>query len=196
MLNSANVIKRYYYSSYFSQNSKNIRNIWQGIRDYLKTSSSAKPIFLEIDSTVTSDISFFQNVVDTIRSSIPESSSDFPEYLHDPNRNLIIPTPATPEEISNLIKAMPISKSSGPNTILTKILKLVTAKISIASAGLVFDWETSFFKSFQSDTRFKKASSLDPSNHRLISLLSSINLKNLCTQESFYFLNLTVLSFL
>ena len=71
-----------YFSGYFHQNSNNIRKIWQGVRDIisLKTSSTAKPISLEIDGTVTSEPllvanhfnSFFSNVADTIRSKIPK----------------------------------------------------------------------------------------------------------------------------
>ena len=66
----------------------------------------------EIDDTVTTDPllvanrfnSFFSNVADTIRSSIPDSASDFSEYLRNSNLNSIFLIPATSEEVSKLIK--------------------------------------------------------------------------------------------
>ena len=190
VVNLCRCSKQNYYSSYFRQNFKNTRKIWQGVRDIisLKTSSSAKPISLEIDGTVTSDSllvanrfnSFFSNVADTIRSSIPESASDFSEYLRNPNLNSIFLTPVTSEEVSKLIKAMPISKSSGPNSVPTKILKLVSANISIAIAELInLSFSSGKFPSSLKVSKvipvFKKASPLDPSNYRPISLLSNID---------------------
>ena len=102
-----------YFSGYFHQNSNNIRKIWQGVRDIisLKTSSTAKPISLEIDGTVTSEPllvanhfnSFFSNVADTIRSKIPVSEKHFSAFLKHPNLKSIFLSPVTSLEVSKLI---------------------------------------------------------------------------------------------
>ena len=65
--------------------------------------------------------SFFSNVADTIRSSIPDSVSDFPEYFRNPNLNSIFLTPAASEEVSKLIEAMSISKSSAHSQFVSSV---------------------------------------------------------------------------
>ena len=179
-----------YFSGYFHQNSNNIRKIWQGVRDIisLKTSSTAKPISLEIDGTVTSEPllvanhfnSFFSNVADTIRSKIPVSEKHFSAFLKHPNLKSIFLSPVTSLEVSKLIGTMPLSKSSGPNSIPTKILKLISAEISIPIAKLVnLSFSSGKFPSSLKVSKvipvYKKASPLQPSNYRPISLLSNID---------------------
>ena len=75
---------------------------------------------------------------------------------------------------------MPLSKSSGPNSIPTKILKLVSEKISSPIADLVnLSYSIGKFstclKLSRAITIFKKGSPREPSNYRPISLRSNID---------------------
>ena len=55
---------------------------------------------------------------------------DQSSFLNHPNLNPIFLSPVTPEEVSKLISSMSPSKSSEPNSIPIKILKLVCVEIS------------------------------------------------------------------
>ena len=182
--------KANYFVNYFHKNSRDIRKIWQGVKGIisLKASSSTKPISLEINGTVTSDPllvansfnSYFSSVADKIRSKIPESDKHFSSFLKQPNLNSIFLSPATSEEVCKLIYAMPSSKSSGPFSIPTKILKLVATEISFPLADLVnLSFSTGKFPSLLKLSKvipvFKKGCSSEPSNFRPISLLSNID---------------------
>ena len=64
---------------------------------------------------------YFSSVADKIRSKIPESDKHFTSFLKHPNLNGIFLSPVTPEEVQKIIHSMPLSKSSGPNSTLSKV---------------------------------------------------------------------------
>lgn len=182
--------KAKYFVDYFHQNSKNIRKIWKGVKEIvsLKSSSTSKPISLRIDDIVTSNPnivansfnSYFSSVADNIRSKIPVSDKNFTSFLKHPNLNSIFLSPVTPEEVQKIIYSMPPSKSSGPNSVPIKILKLICAEISYPLTELVnLSFSTGQFPSALKLSRvvpvFKKGSPLETSNYRPISLLSNID---------------------
>ena len=182
--------KAKYFDDYFHQNAKNIRKIWKGVKEIvsLKSSSTSKPISLRIDDIVTSNPeivansfnSYFSSVADKIRSKIPESNKHFTSFLKHPNLNSIFLSPVTPEEVQKIIHSMPLSKSSGPNSIPIKILKLVCKEISYPLTELVnLSFSTGQFPSALKLSKvipiFKKGSPLQTSNYRPISLLSNID---------------------
>ena len=113
--------KANYFANYFHKNSRDIRKIWQGVKDIisLKASSSAKPISLKINGTVTSDPllvansfnSYFSSVAGKIRSEIPESDRHFSSFLKRPNLNSVFLSPVTSDEVCKLIQSMSCSKS-------------------------------------------------------------------------------------
>jgi hypothetical protein len=88
-------------------------------------------------------------------------------------------SPITPEEISKSILSLSSNKSSGPNSIPIKILKLLHQDISIPLSDI---FNLSFIKShFPSTLKlskvipvFKKGSPLESSNYRPVSLLSNV----------------------
>ena len=182
--------KATYFSGYFRQNSSNIRKIWQGIKEIisLKSCQNSKPISLRINDSITSDPnlvansfnSFFSSIADNIRSKIPNCDKHYTSFLNQPNLNSIFLSPVTSEQVAQLISSMPVSKSSGPNSIPTKILKVVSTEISSPLASLVnLSFETGKFPTSLKSSKvipvFKKGSPLDPSNYRPISLLSNID---------------------
>ena len=179
-----------YFSNFFQRHTQNTRKIWQGVRNIisLKSSSSAKPISLEIDGIVTSDPfqvansfnSFFSSVAESVRSTIPESDKHFSEFLRNQNPNSLFLSLVTVDEVFKLIQSLSPSKSSGPNSIPTNILKLISAEISNPLSDLInLSFQTGVFPSILKLSKvipvFKKGSALQPSNYRPISLLSNID---------------------
>ena len=182
--------KANFFTGYFHQNFRNIRKVWQGIRQIisLKAPSFAKPISLNIDGNVTSDPekvansfnSYFTSVADTIRSRLPVSNKHFSDFLSQQNPNSVFLSPVTPDEVSKIIQSMSPSKSSGPNSVPIKILKMIYTDISVPIAKLVnLSFQSGIFPSTLKISKiipcFKKGSPLDPSNYRPISLLSNID---------------------
>ena len=179
-----------YFSNYFQRHTRNTRKRWQGVRKIisLKSSSSTKPISLEIDGTVTSDPfqvanffnSFFSSVAESVRSKIPKSDKHFSEFLQNQNPDSFFLAPVTPDEVSKLIQSLSPSKSSGPISIPTKILKLLSTEISNPLSSLVnVSFQTGIFPSILKLSKvilvFKIGSPLQSSNYRPISLLSNID---------------------
>jgi hypothetical protein len=178
-----------HFSRYFNVNSNNVKKIWQGVRDIisLKSSKSLKPISLKINGAVVSDPtavansfnSYFSSIAESIRSQVPPSSKQYSFYLNHSNRNSMFLSPVTPEEVSNSILSLSSNKSSGPNSIPIKILKLIHQDISFPLSNII---NLSFTKGrFPSTLKlskvipvFKKGSPLESSNYRPISLLSNI----------------------
>jgi hypothetical protein len=181
--------KTNHFTSYFNIHSNNVQKIWHGVRDIisLKSSKSVKPISLKINGTVTSSPiavansfnSYFSSIAESIRSQVPPSSNHFSSFLKCSNRNSMFLSPITPEEISKSILSLSSNKSSGPNSIPIKILKLLHQDISIPLSDI---FNLSFIKGhFPSTLKvskvipvFKTVSPLQFSNYRHISLLSNV----------------------
>ena len=88
-------------------------------------------------------------------------------------------TPTTPEEISDLIQTLSSNKSTGPNSILTSILKKIKNEISIPLSAIINNsFENGIFpnllKSAQVIPVFKNGSRLSGNSCRPISLSSSV----------------------
>ena len=95
------------------------------------------------------------------------------------SENLII-APTTTDEVSDLIHNLKFSKSVGPYSILTKILKISKEVISLSISQLVNDsiYNETFrniCKLAQAITNFKNDSTLLCNSYRPISLLSNIS---------------------
>ena len=117
-----------------------MRKIWTGIKDLisLKSKKTQNPISLSIGNTVSSDPEtvantfndFFTSVADKVRSTIPPSNRHFSDFLKNSNPNSIFLQPVSPEEVIKIIRSFSASKSSGPNSIPVRILKLICDDIS------------------------------------------------------------------
>jgi len=182
--------KSNYFTRYFDMHSKDIRKIWQGVSNIisLKGSNSPKPISLKIGNAVISNPlavanefnTYFTSVADAIRSSIPQCDKHFSSFLKHPNPNSIFLSPVTSDEVSKIISSMPSSKAYGPNSVPTRILKLICNEVSSPLADIInLSFTTGQFPSALKISKvvpiFKKGTPLEPSNYRPISLLSNID---------------------
>ena len=122
---------------------------------------------------------FFTNIGPILDNEIPVSQR--PDKVYLPPRiphSLISPT--NPEEINDLINSLDDTKSCGPCSVPTKMLKLVSKEISIPLSNIC---NTSFDKGVFPDKNkiakvipsHKKGSTTDVNNYRPISLLSTFS---------------------
>lgn len=184
-----NLSKRKFYSNYFYANSKNIKNIWKGIRDLISSGTlNNTPISLQNENSVTSDPgivseifnNYFVNIANKIKAKIPFTRHNFQSYLKNPNPNSFFVNPTNPTEVSLLIDSLKNNKACGPNSIPVSILKLINFDISITLSKLVnLSFSSGIFPTILKEAQvipiFKKGSTLEVHNYRPISLLSNID---------------------
>ena len=182
--------KSNYFSKFFNENSKNTKKIWSGIRELISSSvnKSTKNVSLSIDGSISSNPKkvanhfndFFSTIADKVRSEIPQSHRHFSNFLRNRNRSSIFLSPTTPEEVMKVISSFSCNKSSGPNSIPVRVLKILKNDISHPISFLINrSFETGIFPSILKVSNvipiFKNnGSPLEVSNYRPISLLSNI----------------------
>ena len=179
-----------YFKYYFNVYSNNMHKTWEGIRSLirLKSPKSSSPSSICIGQSLITDPQvianhfndFFTSIADSIRSSIPPTSKKYSDYLRKSTPNSIFLSSVTEEEVIKVIDSFSLTKSSGPDSIPIKLLKLLKIDISKPISFLInLSFETGTFpqtlKSAKVIPVFKgKGSPLDITNYRPISLLSNI----------------------
>ena len=73
---------------------------------------------------------YFVNVATDIQSSIRYSKNNFHDFLHPININSFFLNPTDEIEFKNIILSLNLSNAIGPNSIPTKILKLLINDVS------------------------------------------------------------------
>ena len=91
------------------------------------------------------------------------------KYLKTPNKSNFLIKPIKPQEICDIIKTLKNSKSTGPNSIPTKILKIIKKSISVPLSTLINNSVTNgtfpnVFKKAKIVPVFKNESSLPCNN--------------------------------
>ena len=184
--------KKNYYGKYFKDNMNNMKNTWKGIRSINSlqktTNGSPKRISLE-EHTVTDPHtiantfnSFSSSLAAEVQSEVSFSYKRLFEYLPplNTNQDSVFISPCTKEEIIEIISNFKPKKSTGPNGIPTKILKLVTDDIcehlsiifNASFATRIFPEKLKFAKVIPIH---KKDPKLKCSSYRPISFLSNID---------------------
>ena len=118
-----------------------MHKIWSGIGELisLKSGKSASPISISITKTeISSDPDevsncfndYFTSIADSIWKNIPPTPHHFSRFLRNRNPNSMFLTPTTVDEVIKVISSFSPSKSSGPNSIPIKILKLFKHELS------------------------------------------------------------------
>ena len=183
--------KKSYYESFFAEHNKNIKKVWQGIKELvnIKTKNLNTPTSIEINNSVTTDPKiicnsfndYFVNIADDILNTRKFNGKKcFTEYLNNPIADSFVYYACDESEVYILINQLNISKASGPNGIPTKILQMISKEISpplrkIFNIAVMTGTHPEKLKLVNVIPIFKKGSRLLVSNYRPISLLSNLN---------------------
>ena len=132
--------KQIYYTKYFENNWNNIKNTWKGIKTIIsiKNITSTVPHSIEFnnrtitDPTAMSNVfnNYFTSIAKKTNSNIKFSPKHYTDYLSYTNTNTFFLTPTDKNEISFIISSLDSHKSSVPDSIPVKILKLLKNDVS------------------------------------------------------------------
>ena len=132
--------KMNYYNHYFKTNWNNIKNTWKGIKSILNTNNTHSniPKILVSNDTKSSEPTeianifndFFISIATKPKESIKYSHKHFSNFLKNISDESFFLSPTDKYEIINIISSLDPNKSTGPNSIPTKILKLLKNDIS------------------------------------------------------------------
>ena len=122
-----------YYSEYFERNKNNSKKTWEGIRDVINISKKThtvpkKLLYNNITHTDSESMSncfndFFVNIGNSVEAKIPNVDTNFTDFLKNRNDFSLFLKPVNEEELKTMISNLATSKSCGPNSIPTHILK-------------------------------------------------------------------------
>ncbi len=180
--------KKSYYQNYFNVNSNNMKLLWSGIKSIISIKKSSTNLISKLkdssgnpttDSTTMANTfnKFFVNVADDVTKSIPRSPKSPLSYLENINDSTFFISPTAPYEISDIINLLKIGKSTGPNSIPIKLLKILSVCISSPLSDIINEsFQSGIFPAKMQQAKviplFKKGCPLTASNYRPISLLS------------------------
>ena len=124
-----------YYKQYFEANMSNIKNTQKEIKSIItiKNTLSDFPKYLSSnDSSFTNQVeisnifnNYFASIAEKTKVSINYSHKHFSDFLKDKNQNSFFQSPTSKQKIQNIISSLNSNQSVGPNSIPTRILKLL-----------------------------------------------------------------------
>ena len=182
--------KKIFYQNYFQLHQSNAKKTWEGIRNVLNVSKKdlSSPSKLTIDEVDIYDpkiISekfndFFVNIGNKVEAKIPKPKSSFLTYLNNRVSNSMFIRPIDDDEVFDMLKKLDKSKSSGPNSIPTNLLKdhaaafVLPLKLAI-NQSFVEGKFPDLLKIAKVCPVFKKGERNLRENYRPISLLSNLS---------------------
>jgi len=182
--------KSQYYKNYFNDHSKNAKKTWEGIRNIIKVSTKNRslPTKLKDGNNHITDRKemaqkfneFYVNIGNMVEEKIPKSKSKFSDFLKNSLPNSIFLTPVDEKEISDMFSKIDSSKSCGPNSISSNLLKTHAKAFffpvkDIINCSFSEGKFPSILKIAQVCTVFKKGERDLRENYRPISLLSNLS---------------------
>ena len=181
--------KSKYYKTFFSEHKTNSKQTWEAVRSIInvKTKSNKQITSLNINNQIETNpktISdafnkFFSTIAKDIDNKIIPTNKTHKDYLNVSIVNSFFLTPVNHKELESLIKEMNTSKSVGPYSIPTNILKLSCSVLSKPLVKLInFSFSEGTFPNLLKFANvipvFKNGDNLDYNNYRPISLISNI----------------------
>ena len=184
------ISKKSYYNDFFTYNQANIKETWRGIKQLitLKQTNSFVPTTVTIGNSKLTNPqcianafnNYFATIGPNLANAIPSVNTSVNSYLNGPLCNSFFLYPVNTTEIENEINNLNSSKSVGPFSIPTKLLKILT---TLLSQPLTYLFNCSFATGVVPDNLklarvipvYKKGPRDIISNYRPISLLSVFN---------------------
>ena len=183
--------KIHHYQNFFHENNKNLRKVWQGIKEIIniKNKSSDSPSCIIENGKLISDPFEVSNSFNSYYSSIAGNilerrkytgDGNFLKYMPNSQPNSIVIAPVDSEEINLIIKSFNTKKATGPCSIPPKILNFICDSIVNPLSKLA---NLSFHEGVHPDRLkvakvipiYKSGSKTTTGNYRPISLLSNLN---------------------
>ena len=209
VVNELKASKRSYFQNYFAENKSNMKLLWKGIRSVIKMKSNNEinsipnitdenGSMITDPGTITNNFNnYFLNVANEITNKIPRNPKSPLSYLNAPNNNSFFISPTVPDEVSSIIQSLKKNKSTGPNSIPVKLLKILDPHISVQLSQIINDsFQNGIFPDKLKIAKvipiFKKGDATKDSNYRPISLLSVFSkiFEKLMHQRLYNFLEL------
>ena len=179
--------KKSYYKEYFQIHRVNSSSIWKGIKSIVKINNTIKRDITLINNqgnNISNPLiianhfnDFFVNIGIEIDKSIPISTTNYDRYLNNIiSNNSFFLKSTCPEEIGEIIKSLDTKKSSGPNSLPVRIVKLYNIFFSNNLSKIInLSFTTGIFPDLCKLAKvipiFKKDNELLCENYRPISLL-------------------------
>ena len=128
--------------------------MWKGIRSLIAVkhlSASNIHMLTHEGATVTDPLhianifnDYFSSIAEKTKASIKFLNKSFQDFLHHPNEELLFITPTDAHEINLIISSLNNDKSTGPNSLPTKILKLLKNEISTHLADVFYHFHQEY----------------------------------------------------
>ena len=181
--------KENHYKTYFQDYKNNIKLAWKGIKELIctKPSNNDKVKLLRINDEDVSDTlkiadtfnNYFGTIAESTKNKIVDSKRSYTDFLKNPNPKSMFLKPTTATEVGKIISSLENSKATGPASIPTNILKLLSPTLSPMISKIInISFSTGIFpdclKFADIIPVLKKGSKLLVENYRPISLLSNI----------------------
>ena len=182
--------KSQYYKTFFNEHCNNAKKTWEGIRNIIKVSTKNRslPTKLRDGTNHITDLKdmaqkfneFYVNIGDMVDKKIPQAKSKFSDFLKNSVPNSIFLSPVDDQEISDMFSKIDGSKSCGPNSIPSNLLKehakaFFSPVKEMINSSFVEGTFPSILKIAQVCTVFKKGELDLRENYRPISLLSNLS---------------------
>ena len=182
--------KQNYFTKFFENNLKNLKNIWKGINSIISMKSffSNTPTLLTFQNEDVDNperiANIFSNYFSTIdektQPKIKHSQKNYTDYLSNENPDTFFLSPTSKEEIKFILSSLDINKSTGPYSIPSKVLNMLKNDISeqlVDLFNLSFTTDTcpTLLKTAKVISILKKGSKSNFTNYRPISLLSNLH---------------------
>ena len=140
--------KQNYFTKFFENNLKNLKNTWKGIKSIIsmKSSFSNTPTLLTFQNENIDNperiANIFNNYFSTIgektQAKIKHSHKKYTDYLSNENPDTFFLSPTNKEEIKFILSSLDINKSTGPYSIPSNVLNILKNDISEQLADLNF----------------------------------------------------------